>query len=440
MGNILYCCRKVSEFVNAKGVGNQTEEQSLLLSQENSDIESLSPSRSSADLLASPVLDQDHLLFPDIILSSNLRVRGDSIQPLELLLATRREAQDVRRDEGVYESNLRNGGERNRELVGPPSTNITGINQLCSTEDEWPLLSSLYKTPAAQNRICTHGPEADTCKSHGMGVFADITVSQNSFSGHVSIPVLAASSLDASQSDIDVSQREDGWTQTEQLTEREEPKEQLRVNVIHTEKKQDKKLPNEPNSAAQTPLDAMKMQPAYGITSECPLLQKTQREAQTLEPIAQPDDFEDSQRPDPEQNAQTYETLEMEIIKRGHANENATTTAELLLCMEKKISHVEQQDITDMSSGLMEQELGEIEQSLSQMDQDLMWKKKEVEQMQWDLEALKQSTGLSLRDSEQTTLTVTQVEQRKDQTEHFTLFVVDKLFLATPNISGVYSV
>ncbi|XP_016324965.1 clustered mitochondria protein homolog isoform X1 [Sinocyclocheilus anshuiensis] len=432
MGNILYCCRKVSEFVNAKGV----EEQSLLLSRENSDIESLSPSRSSADLLASPVLDQDHLLFPDIILSSNLRVRGNSIQPLELLLATRGEAQDVRRDEGVYESNLRNGGERNRELVGPPSTNITGINQLCSAEDEWPLLSSLYQIPAAQNRICTHGLEADTCKSHGMGLFADITVSQNSFSGHVSIPVLAASSLDASQSDIDVSQREDGWTQTEQFIEREEPKEQLRVNVIHTEKKQVKKLLNEPNSAAQTPLDAMKMQPAYGITSECPLHQKTQREAQTLELLAQPDDFEDSQRPDPEQNAQKYETLEMEIIKREHANENATTTAELLLCMEKKISHVELPDITDMSSGLMAHELGEIEQSLSQMDQDLMWKKKEVEQMQWDLEALKQSTELSLRDSEQTTLAVTQVEQRKDQTERFTLFVVDKLFLATPNISA----
>ncbi|XP_058615136.1 clustered mitochondria protein homolog isoform X2 [Onychostoma macrolepis] len=438
MGNILYCCRKVSEFINAKGVENQTEEQPLLVSRENSDIESLSPSRTSADLLASPVLNQDHLLFPDIVLSSNLRGREDSIQPLELLLATRGEAQDVRSDKGVYESNLRNGGERNKELVGPPSTNITGINKLCSAEDEWPLLSSLYQIPAAQNRICTHGLEADTCKSDGMGLFADITVSQNSFSGPVSIPVLAASSQDASQSDIDVSQRED-WTQTEQLIEREEPKEQLKVNVMHTKKKQDKKLLNEANSAAQTPLDAMKMQPAYGITSECPLLQKTRREAQTLELVAQPDDFKDPDaltKPGPEQNAQTYETLEMDIIKREHANENTTTTAELLLCMQKKISHVEQPDITDMSSGLMERELGEMEQSLSQMDQDLMWKKKEVEQMQWDLEALKQSTGLSLRDSEQATLAVAQVEQREDQTERFTLFVVDKLFLATPNITA----
>ncbi|KAL0162195.1 hypothetical protein M9458_041591, partial [Cirrhinus mrigala] len=413
MGNILYCCRKVSEFINTKGVGNQTEEQSLLLSQENSDIESLSPSRTSADLLASPVLDQDHLLFPDIVLSSNLRVREDSIQPLELLLATRGEAQDVRRD-GVYESNLRNGGERNRELVGRPSTNIAGINQLCSTEDEWPLLSSLYQIPAAQNRICTHGLEADACKPHGMGLFEDITVSRNS----VTIPVLGASSSDASQSDADISQREDGWTQKEQFTEREEPKEQLRV----------KKLLNEPNSAAQTPLDAMKMQPAYGIPIESPL------EAQTLELIAQPDDFEDPDalaKPD----SQTSETLEMDILKREHANEKPTTSVELPLCMEKKISHVEQPDITDMSSGLVEHELGEMEQNLSQMDQDLMWKKKEVEHMQWDLEALKQSTGLALRDSEQKTLAVTQVEQREDQTERFTLFVVDKLFLATPNLT-----
>lgn len=428
MGNILYCCRKVSEFINTKGVGNQTEEESLLLSQENSDIESLSPSRTSADLLASPVLDQDHLLFPDIVLSSNLRVRGDSIQPLELLLATRGEAQDARRDDGVYESNLRNGGERNRELVGRPSTNIAGINQLCSTEDEWPLLSSLYQIPASQNRICTHGLEADACKSHGMGLF-DITVSQNSFSSPVSIPVLGASLLDTSQSDADISQREDGWTQTELFTEREESKEQLR----------EKKLLNEPNSAAQTPLDATKMQLAYGIPMESPLRQKTQREAQTLELIAQPDDFTDPgalAKPD----SQISETLEMDIIKRKHANEKPTTSVELLPCMEKKTSRVEQPDITDMSSGLVEDGLGEMEQSLLQVDQDLMWKKKEVEQMQWDLEALKQSTGLALRDSEQTTLALTQVEQREDQTERFTLFVVDKLFLATPNLTGVYSV
>ncbi|KAK2873015.1 hypothetical protein Q8A67_022912 [Cirrhinus molitorella] len=417
MGNILYCCRKVSEFINTKGVENQTEEESLLLSQENSDIESVSPSRTSADLLASPVLNQDHLLFPDIVLSSNLQVRGDSIQPLELLLATREEAQDARRDDGVYESNLRNGEERNRELVGRPSTNIAGVNQLCSAEDKWPLLSSLYQIPAAPNRICTHGLEADTCKSHGMGLFADITVSQNSFSGPVSIDELAVSSLDASQSDADISQREDGWTQTEQFTEHEEHEELL----------------NEPNSAAQTSLDVTKMQPAYGIPTECPLRQKTQGEAQTLKLIAQPDDFTDPDalaKPD----SQTSEMLEMDIIE--HANEKPTTAAELLLGMEKKISHVEQPDITDISSGLMELELGEMERNLSQVDQDLMWKMKEVEQMQWDLEALKQSTGLALRDSEQTTLAVTQVEQREDQTERFTLFVVDKLFLATPNLTA----
>ncbi|XP_051734303.1 clustered mitochondria protein homolog isoform X2 [Ctenopharyngodon idella] len=441
MGNIFYCCRKVSEIINTKGVRRQTEEQSLLLlSLESSDIESLSPSRSSTDLLASPVLDQDHLLFPDIVLSSNLRVRGDSIQPLELLFSTSGQSQDARRDDGVDKSNLRNGGERNRELLGPPSTNIACTNQLCSIEDEWPLLSSLYKIPAAQNRICTHGCGADTCTSllgHGTGLFAD---SQTSVSGPVSIPVLAASSLDASQSDVDISQREDGWTQTEQYIEHEKPKEQFGVIVIHTEDNQDEKLLNEhcPNSAAQTHLEAMKMQPAYGIPTADPLLLKMQREAQTLELLAQPDDFEDPdalEKPDSEQHPQTSETLEMDIITRQHADEKATTTAELLLYMEKKISHVEQPDITEISFGLVEHEIGEMEQSLSQMDQDLIWKKTEVEQMHWDLEALKQSKGLSLRDSEQTTLAVTQVEQKEDQTERFMLFVIDKLFLATPNFT-----
>lgn len=416
MGNIFSCCRKVSEIINAKEVGRQTEELSLLLSQENSDLESLSPSRTSADLLASPVLDQDHLLFPDIVLSSNLRVRG--------------QAQDAIREDGVDESNLRNGGEKNRELLGPPSTNIAGTRQLCSIEDEWPLLSSLYKIPAAQNRICTHGSGADTSLlGHGTGLFAN---SQTSLSVPASIPVLAASSLDASKSDIDISQREDGWTQTEQHTRREE-------SVMHTEEKQDEKLLNDhcPNSAAQTHLDAMKIQHAYGITTEDPLLLKTQREAQALELVAQPDDFEDQdalEKPDSEQHAQTSETLEM---TREHANEKATTTAEHLLCVEENISHVEQPGITEISFGLVEHELGEMEQSLSQ---DLIWKKTEVEQMQWDLEALKKSTGLSLQESEQKTLAVTQVEQKVDQNERFTLFMVDKLFLATPNFKGVYSV
>ncbi|XP_067278947.1 clustered mitochondria protein homolog isoform X2 [Pseudorasbora parva] len=420
MGNIFYCCRKVSEILNAKGLERQTEELSLLLSQENSDIESLSPSRTSADLLASPVLVQDHLPFPDIVLSSNLRVRGDSIQPLELLFSARGQAQDARRDDGVDESNLRNGGERNRELLGPPSTNIAGTHQLCSLEDEWPLLSSLYKIPAAQNRICTHGCGGDTCKSligHGTGLFAE---SQTSLSGPVSNPVLAAS-LDASQSEVDISQREDGWTQTEQYIEHEE---------------QDEKLLNEhcPNSAAQTHLDAMKMQPGYGIPTEDHLLPKTQGEAHTLEHIAQLDDFKDPdalEKPYSEQHAQTSEILDMDIIMKEHANEKATTAAELLLCMEKKISHVEQAELKEISFGL-----GEMEKSLSQMDQDLIWKKTEVEQIQWDLEVLKQNTGLSLQDSEQTTLTGTQVEQKEDQTEQFTLFVVDKLFLATPNFKA----
>ncbi|XP_077051857.1 clustered mitochondria protein homolog isoform X4 [Siphateles boraxobius] len=415
MGNIFSCCRKVSEITNLKGVRRQTEELSLLLSQENSDIESLSPSRTSADLLASPVLDQNHLLFPDIVLSSNLRVRG--------------QAQDARREDGVDESNLRNGGEKHTELLGPPSTNIAGTHQLCSVEDEWPLLSSLYKMPAAQNRICTHGSGADTSLlGHGTGLFSN---SQTLLSGPASIPVLAATSLDASKSDIDISQREDGWTQTEQYIRHEE-------SVMHTEEKQDEKLLNEhcPNSAAQTHLDAKKMQHACGITTEDPLLLKTQREAQALELVAQPDDFEDQdalEKPDSEQHTQTSETLEMDIMTGEHANEKATTTAELLLCVEKKISHVAQPGITEISFGLVEHELGEMEQSLSQ---DLIRKKTEVEQMQWDLEALKQSTGLSLQDSEQKTLAVTQVEQKEDQAERFTLFVVDKLFLATPNIKA----
>ncbi|XP_051536679.1 clustered mitochondria protein homolog isoform X2 [Myxocyprinus asiaticus] len=469
MGNIFHCCRKVSDFIQSKTVGDQTEDRSPLLSRENSDIERLPPSRTSA----SPVLDQDHLIFPDIVLSSNLGatlVNEDSIRPFELLLATREQPQDVRRENRVGESNLRNGGERDGGVVAQPSTNIihkelshTGTNQLYSTEDEWPLLSSLCPIPLdqptaakdvlRQNRICTHEQETDGCKTflgQGTELLADHKVSHGlSIPGPISVH--AASTLDASQSDFDTEHEEQDETQSVKATE------QLGVNLLQREQKhprkeeeveinEGKKLnEHDPNSEAQTKLDMVKLEPPCGIPTEHPFLPKKQRQAQNWELLAQPGDSEGQS--EQQQDAQIVVALEMNIIKREYVNEKDVTSEEEnnpthLGCFEKKISHVKQQrieieeDLTGMSCGMVEHEFGKMEQSLTLLDKDLLWTKKEVEQMQWDLDALNQSTRPSLRDSGERALAGTQVEQKPDQAESFTLFVVDKLFLDTPNFTG----
>ncbi|TRZ02894.1 hypothetical protein DNTS_033260 [Danionella cerebrum] len=351
MGNILCCCRKVSELINSKAVWNQTEEHSALLSQEISEIETLSP-----DPLASPVLDQDHLLFPDIVLSSNLHVRGDTTELLEPKLPTKSQEHVARREDVFEGSNLQNEGERIKELLGLPSTNSAGTNHLHSKEDEWPLLSPLFQIPTTQTQICTHGPEHRTHHIDGSGT--------DGFS-----------SLDASS--LDMSHRVYG------------------TRLKKTEENRDVKISNEtcPNGAAEAQYDKTKMQP---VSSE----QKKQREAQTIKHRAHVED-----------DVQVSEGLEMVLIKDAY---------------EKERSHVEKPDPTDVNSEV----LG------SQLEQALIWTLKEVELMQWDLEKLKESMGLPLRHREETSLTQTQVVEKEDQTERFTLFVVDKLFLVTPDFTA----
>ncbi|KAK1788065.1 hypothetical protein P4O66_016542, partial [Electrophorus voltai] len=136
-----------------------TEEGSPLLSWENSNTESLSPSRTSTDMLDSPALDQGHLLYPDIVLSSNLRAaqyREGVTQQQELMLEAR--GQNQWRREGKGENHEELAGEE--DIEGMPSTNIIqqefqylDRNQLCTTENEWPLLSSFHSWPTEQSNI-----------------------------------------------------------------------------------------------------------------------------------------------------------------------------------------------------------------------------------------------------------------------------------------------
>ena len=84
MGNALSCCHNLSgQQIQHKEVSDPLEEWSPLLSEENSDEESPSPSQTTGDAEKSPVLDQGHAFFPDIVLSSSpgaaLAVAGHSL-------------------------------------------------------------------------------------------------------------------------------------------------------------------------------------------------------------------------------------------------------------------------------------------------------------------------------------------------------------------------
>ncbi|KAI7795880.1 clustered mitochondria protein homolog [Triplophysa rosa] len=418
MGNVVYCCRKVSDFIHGRASGDQNEEQSPLLSRENSDLESLSPSKTSADPLASPVLNQDHLLFPDIVLSSHIGAAlgtEDSVQPFELLLATRRQARGVRSNQ--------NGGERG--AVSQPSTNVIhqeftekGTNHLRSREDEWPLLSSLYLIPLDQpnaslhpNRICTYGQGTDsTFLSQG---------TREDVNNH------AISRPYPSQTEHDLSHRDDVWTHVTYVEQDEMLDKTTDLLAENKLKECGKERQKYPNSAAQTNLNAI-TERACGLR-EGPVPHEKQRRAQNWHFTAQEEQSIDPDVPEtPERNVETFE---MGVIKR----ERVSATSEDLLknksthfdWMEKQTSHIKQTTVETEDPAppeliLTDHQISEMEERL--MDEDLIRKKKAVERTQWD--------------SEQISLAVSQVEQRTDQTERFTLFVVDKLFLDTPNFTG----
>ncbi|XP_062867426.1 clustered mitochondria protein homolog [Trichomycterus rosablanca] len=155
MGNVFQCCLRLSHFFRRKYISDQTEDRSPLLSRENSDPGSLSPSRTSGDLLASPLLDQDHLLYPDIVLSSNHGAeldREDSSLLLELITTDRRRNQIK-----VNENDQSLEGCENDETEQMASTSISHQEfyclerkQLSNIENEWPLLSSLQAWPSEQ--------------------------------------------------------------------------------------------------------------------------------------------------------------------------------------------------------------------------------------------------------------------------------------------------
>ncbi|XP_076130997.1 clustered mitochondria protein homolog [Alosa pseudoharengus] len=86
MGNVLSCCHNLSgQQLQPKEMRGPDPEWSPLLSEENSDEDCPSPSQATGEAEKSPVLDQGHAFFPDIVLSSSpgaaLAIAGHSLRP-----------------------------------------------------------------------------------------------------------------------------------------------------------------------------------------------------------------------------------------------------------------------------------------------------------------------------------------------------------------------
>ncbi|XP_017559847.1 clustered mitochondria protein homolog isoform X1 [Pygocentrus nattereri] len=512
MGNILKCCYQVSHFIWGQDVPGQTEEQSPLLSRQNSDVESLSPSKTSAstsDVLPFPVLDQDHLLYPDIVLSSNLRAvldREDLAQPLELVLAER--GQKHGRNDGIDQTHEGFGGEDDAVRMSNTSISQQELqyldrNQLCATEKEWPLLSSLYsqqwptEQPTAVNStsqtlIYTHGQETriwsnSICQDVQLlaqGNTSQQLTSSEPQSGHS--PLLEKLVKDATQTDFDnfdtVKARVGGAhiepkeQDASELAKGFAP-EQMEQNLVQWGMNLAQLGPEVIQTAGHLLLNAgeSKNRVVCSDTNvaqidECVValdlegiqqvehypIQTEQGEAHHRETIAQPDGDEDHDplsAKDPvlnllqakqrvEKNQQ--ETLQTEQVKLEQESERNLT--QMVKAVGQTLVHIEQhtaengqevlpkeQDRMELRAVLEEQHNQRSERQRkdeAEADQNMDQTKEVVVQIQQE-----ENTFGRQQDPEQTAMVIDQGTD-KEETDRFTLFVVDKLFLATPNITG----
>lgn len=105
MGNIVQCCDTLSNYFKCKDAPPQGEaERSPLLSSEESECDS--PSLTDDTGVTNPALEPEHFLFPDIILSSNLRGDMTLVEPMVCLLVSEEEEGVTElRDEGQERSN-----------------------------------------------------------------------------------------------------------------------------------------------------------------------------------------------------------------------------------------------------------------------------------------------------------------------------------------------
>lgn len=459
MGNLLQCCLR--HLFQCKDIPDQTEEESPLLSRENSDVESLSPSRS--DMLASPVLDQDHLLYPDIVLSSSHRAnldRADLSQQLEIVLPER--------GQNKKQTSVKDERHEGFEDAGTPSTRISqqefcylDRNQLCTTEKEWPLLSSLQSWPseqsnaakfASQTLIYTQGQgtrywQASPCQ--GMQVLAQGNGShQGNFSEPKSAGTISTPSAKVStQTETDNVRADEDGIQDEDKEEAQLGKgtEQMELSMVHRDQnvaqlgqrakyvfrsvaecEQSGVCPDE--IAAQLDEVGVKINLDLSNQMEHYPDQSGQIEAQYRQNVAQTDKVRHETVILISENGEHKEPT---LVTRLQANpdiernqEEITQTQQLML----ELDSVQ----TEGDSTEMNWVAAHKEQNISGNEPEFANKQGVIELRSFNEE----QDGEKSEEMDQDKIHPN-LDRGPEQNEQFTLFVVDKLFLATPSISGL---
>lgn len=472
MGNILQCCLR--RLFWCKDIPDQTEEESPLLSRENSDVESLSPSRS--DMLASPVLDQDHLLYPDIVLSSSHRAnldRAELSQTLELVLPER--------GHNKKQTSVKDECHEGFEEEGMPSTRISqqefrylDRNQLCTTEKEWPLLSSLQSWPseqsnaanfASQTLIYTHGQgtrywQASPCQ--GVQVLAQgneshqVNFSEPKSAGTVSTPSADCIAKVSTQTDIDNIQVDEGGIQDGDKEEAQLGKEteQMELNVVHRDQNV-AQLGQEVTQRAKYVLCNVAECEQSGVCSD--------EIAAQLDEVGVKINLDVSNQMEhyPVQLGQT------EAQYRRNGAQTDKNRHETVILISENGEHKEPSLVTRLQTNLdikrNQEEITPTQQLMLELDS--IQTEGDITEMDWvaktsahkeqhisgnefapnkqgvvELRSLnEEQDGKKSEDMEKDKIH-SNLDRGPEQNEQFTLFVVDKLFLATPNISGLCSV
>lgn len=444
------------------------------MSRENSDVESLSPSRSG--MLASPILDQDHLLYPDIVLSSSHRANLDraySSQQLELVLP----GQD-KKQIGVKEE-CHEGFEED----GMPSTRIRqqefpylDRNHLCPTEKEWPLLSSLHSWPseqsnsanfASQTLIYTRGQgtrywQASPCQrvqsleqgneNHQL-CFPEPKPSRT-----FSTPSSDSIAKVCTRTEIDIIQADEGGIQD---VDKEEirlgkGREQMELNVVRRDQNV-AQLGQEVTQGAKYFLCNVAECEQSGVCSEENAAQLEEVEVKINLDISnqlehypvQSGQIEAQYRPSV---AQTEEIRHETIILFSQNGEHREPSLDVRLQRNLDIER-NQEEITQTQQVMVELDSVQTEGDSTEIDwvtKTSAHKEQKVSGNDPTFAQNKQhGAELRSRNDDQDREKSEEMEQDKihpnlnhgpEKNERFTLFVVDKLFLATPHIAGMYSV
>ncbi|KAI4897571.1 hypothetical protein NFI96_020853, partial [Prochilodus magdalenae] len=495
MGNVLKCCYQVSHFIWGQNIPGQTEERSPLLSRQNSDAESLSPSRTSADLLESPVLDQDHLLYPDIVLSSSLRAvldREDLTQPLEIVLAER--GQQNGRDQGHECFTGKDDRVRTSNTsISQQELQYLDRSQVYATEKEWPLLSSLYpeqwptgqlnaSNSTSQTMIYTHGQGSGIWSNsicQGVQLLAQGNVSQQPTASEphsgviLGTPVLGKPD---SRTALDIAEAREGWAHRGQKEDAAEGLEQMEQSkgMVQWDN-------NVEQDVLQTPECLLVKVPTVGerelnvdeavVTVELEvgqqvghcLIEIEHTELYRRESTAQPDktgipvsqdgeprvpgEHDPLSAKDPVlygfQAKQHVEQKQQENSQTEQVEFESVQTERKLTQMVKAVDQMGPLAHTEQNTAGNRQKVSPREQDSMQLRAVLEEQDKQKSERQKNREAEQKNDhtrGIVVQtqqdenpDPEEAAMTI---DQGAEDIDRFTLFVVDKLFLATPNATG----